>query len=297
MANLQPELEVIARDTQSLRYLEHGWPDPLCRWHSHKECELHLIISTHGKAFVGDYIGDFGPRSLFLTGPHLPHNWITDDAYPEPVAERDMVIQFDQGRLEILLKAFPEFDGIVPMMEMAKSGIEFEVFDYDAVEKAFAQVRDQSGPTQILTFLSLLSQIARLPQKRALSVLQLYHGNRNVKQSRISEVVDHIVEHFGEELSVETAAKMAGMTAPTFSRNFQTVTGNRFVEFVNRVRIGQACGMLYATDDQVTSICYQVGFQNLANFNRHFLKMKGMTPSTYRETARNDLMPTEERAT
>jgi len=79
------------------------------------------------------------------------------------------------------------------------------------------------------------------------------------------------------------------MTQATFSRNFQSVTGHKFVEFVNRVRIGQACGMLYASDDQVTAICYQSGYQNLANFNRHFLKMKGMTPSAYREAARKDL--------
>ena len=89
---------------------------------------------------------------------------------------------------------------------------------------------------------------------------------------------------------------MAGMSAPTFSRNFQQVTGHRFVEFVNRVRIGQACSLLYSTDDQVTTICYQVGFLNLANFNRHFLKMKGMTPSEYRSTARRELMTSKETA-
>lgn len=296
MPNLQPELEVLAQDTQSLRYLEHGYPDPLCRWHSHKECEIHLILASHGKAFVGDYIGDFAPKSMFMTGPHLPHNWITDDAYPQPVPERDMVIQFDQDRLTRLLVAFPEFDGILPLMEMAKSGIEFGNFDFEATRQSFADVRDQSGPDQILTFLTLLARLARLPDKRALSVIQLYHGSRNLNQARISEVVDHITVHFGEDLSVQSAAAMAGMTPATFSRNFQTVTGNRFVEFVNRVRIGQACGMLYATDDQVTSICYQVGFQNLANFNRHFLKMKGMTPSAYRDMARKDLMPTKESA-
>ena len=85
---------------------------------------------------------------------------------------------------------------------------------------------------------------------------------------------------------------MAGMSATTFSRNFQGVTGSRFVEFVNRVRIGQACSLLYATDEQVSSICFGVGFQNLANFNRQFLKMKNMTPSEYRAIARSELSRT-----
>jgi hypothetical protein len=36
----------------------------------------------------------------------------------------------------------------------------------------------------------------------------------------------------------------------------QRINVSRFVEFVNRVRVGQACGMLYASDEQITTICY-----------------------------------------
>ena len=105
----------------------------------------------------------------------------------------------------------------------------------------------------------------------------------------MGHVIYHIVQNFADDISIDAAAEMAGMTQATFRRNFQATTGHRFVEFVNRVRIGQACGMLYASDDQVTSICFDVGFKNVANFNRHFLKIKGMTPSIYRETARKQL--------
>ena len=41
----------------------------LCRWHAHEEYELHLIVETRGKAFVGDYIGDFKAGDLFYDGP------------------------------------------------------------------------------------------------------------------------------------------------------------------------------------------------------------------------------------
>jgi AraC-like DNA-binding protein len=36
------------------------------------------------------------------------------------------------------------------------------------------------------------------------------------------------------------------------------------------------------TDHYVTDICYQVGFNNVANFNRRFLEIKGMTPTEFR---------------
>ena len=294
MSVILPELEVIEGNAQSLRYLEHGWPDPLCRWHSHKECELHLILDTHGKAFVGDYIGDFAPRSLFLTGPHLPHNWITDDVWTEPVSHRDMVIQFDHERVQALNTSFPEFHDMHDLIERSRSGLEFFDFDFEWVRQKFSLVRDARGPERILGFLELLSHVARLPSYNSLSVLRLVQPEGNSRQARTAEVIDHIVKNFSEQISLAQAANMAGMTSTSFARNFQSITGNRFVEFVNRVRIGEACGMLYATDEQVTTICYQVGFQNLANFNRHFLKMKGMTPTEYRNTARRELVPEKE---
>ena len=109
------------------------------------------------------------------------------------------------------------------------------------------------------------------------------------KHAKIGSVVDHIVNNFRDEFSVAKAAEMTGMSEVTFSRNFHSVTGHGFVEFVNRVRIGQACGLLYASDEQITAICHKAGFKNVANFNRQFLKVKGVSPSEYREMARKEL--------
>lgn len=95
-----PEIEMVDRSTRSIRYLEHGWPTGLCRWHAHEEYELHLMTATRGKAFVGDHIGDFKTGDLFMTGPNLPHNWVTDRAWTKPVETRDMLVQFSHEALK-----------------------------------------------------------------------------------------------------------------------------------------------------------------------------------------------------
>jgi len=294
MSIIEPEIEKVDRSTRSIRYLEHGWPTDLCRWHAHEEYELHLIVETRGKAFVGDYIGDFKAGDLFMTGPHLPHNWITDQVWSEPVDIRDMLIQFSHESVEKLADGFPEFSQVLKLLQLARSGIFFEGFNPTFARGHMESIRDNNGAERILAFVRFLVRLNEHAEKKTLSVTKLIQPVGGSKQARIAQVVDYVTENYFEGFTVAQAAAMANMTEITFSRNFQAVTGHSFVDFLNRIRIGQACGMLYASDNQITSIAQEAGFKNLANFNRHFLKVKGMTPSAYRETARKDLGPKSE---
>lgn len=55
-----------------------------------------------------------------------------------------------------------------------------------------------------------------------------------------------------------------------------------FVLYVNRLRINLACQLLMSGELSVTDIRYQVGFNNLSNFNRPFLLLKVLSPSRWR---------------
>ncbi len=291
MSIIEPEIEKVDRSTTSIRYLEHGWPSDLCRWHAHEEYELHLIVETRGKAFVGDHIGEFKAGDLFMTGPNLPHNWITDQVWSKPLDVRDMLIQFSHESVEKLAEGFPEFSRVLNMLQLAQSGIFFEGFNPTFARGHMESIRENTGAERILAFVRFLVRLNEHAEKKTLSITKLIQPEGGSKQARIAEVVDYVTEHFRDDFSVAQAAEMANMTEITFSRNFQSVTGHSFIDFLNRIRIGQACGMLYASDNQITSIAQEVGYRNLANFNRHFQRLRSMTPSEYRETARKDLVP------
>lgn len=291
MSIIAPEIEMVDRSMRSIRYLEHGWPSELCRWHAHEEYELHFITETRGKAFVGDHIGDFRAGDLFMTGPNLPHNWITDSAWTTPAPLRDMLVQFSHESVEKLADGFPEFSQVLQLLRLAQSGIIFEGFNPTFARGHMESIRDNKGAERILAFIRFLVRLNEHAEKKTLSVNKLILPVGGSKQARIAAVVDYVIKNFCDGLTVGEAAKMASMTEITFSRNFHAATGHSFVEFLTRIRIGEACGMLYASDDQITAISQVAGFKNLANFNRHFLKVKGMTPSEYRDTARKDLAP------
>ena len=89
--------------------------------------------------------------------------------------------------------------------------------------------------------------------------------------------------HFHHEFELHLNIALVGMSISSFSHYFTKATGSNLSEFLNRIRVSRACELLSATDTQITEICYAVGFNNIANFNRRFRLLKGMTPREYRK--------------
>ena len=102
----------------------------------------------------------------FLTGPHLPNNWITDEIWPTPVGQRDMVVQFDRYRLEYLVSVFGEFKELRALLDLSQSSVDFLNFDTDYAIAHMAEIRDTTGPEQILIFLKLLTRMAAHSEKK-----------------------------------------------------------------------------------------------------------------------------------
>lgn len=278
-----PNLGYEAPDTKGFVHcLSHGFPTPLARWHYHDEYELHLITETSGKVFVGDWIGPFQPGHLVLTGPRLPHNWMSLDTPEGGVATRDLVIQFRHEPLMQSASLIPELSDLRPLLERARNGVEFFGMG-ERAERHWHRVKQASGLRRLTAFLDLLGDLAACTDYRLLSSVQLQSDDDDAAIDQIHSVVTRITDHLSETHSAAALAAEFGMSKSHFSRFFRKATGNTFTGFVNRVRISRACQLLMNTEQQITHICYEVGFNNVANFNRRFLETKGMTPSEFRK--------------
>ncbi len=291
----QPELEADFNRSPALGYeptaevgcircLDHGFPTPLARWHCHDEYELHLIVATSGKAFVGDWIGPFQPGHVVLCGPRLPHNWISMDLPAEGVERRDLVIQFLHAPIGNASRLIPELGEIMPLLERARYGIEF--FGFGGVgEERWYRVKAAKGMRRLAEFIALMTDLARWTDYRLLSSVQMQGGENDAELDQIDAIVSRITDNVAQSLTASDLAAELGMSESRFSRFFRRATGNTFTDFVNQVRINRACQLLMSTDRYVTNICYDVGFNNVANFNLRFLELKGVKPSEFRKQA------------
>ena len=106
---MDPDLEVVQIGRQeSFKAWAHGYPFRTVRWHFHPEYELHHVVATTGRYFVGDFIGDFEPGNLVLTGPNLPHNWVSDLPPDTEVPLRGRIVQFSEGFIGDAMRLLPE---------------------------------------------------------------------------------------------------------------------------------------------------------------------------------------------
>jgi AraC-like DNA-binding protein len=270
--------------SEFVRCVEHGSPTPLERWHCHDEYELQLIVGARGHAFVGDHVGHFEPGHLVLTGPRLPHNWVSTDLPPNGLEVRSLVLQFRGEPLIDGMRAIKELEGVQPLFERARHGVEFFGISAD-VRDRFYRIRRSHGLERLVEFLALLCVLERCADHRLLSSTAMDGIARGQARAAINAIVEFVNEHYAEQISVRDAAAAVNMSETRFSRYFSKTADSSFGSFVNRVRVHKACELLMHTEQHISSICYAVGFNNIANFNRRFLEIKAMTPSEFRSRA------------
>ncbi|GAB2179585.1 helix-turn-helix domain-containing protein [Dongia sp. agr-C8] len=84
-------------------------------------------------------------------------------------------------------------------------------------------------------------------------------------------------------LNLDRLARKVVIPARRISTAINRATGKNVSRFVNDFRIAAACKLLAETDQPVTGIMLEVGFQTKSNFNREFRRVTGMTPAAWRQ--------------
>ena len=282
---MQPDLELVhIRKGESFAAWMHGYPVRTVRWHYHPEYEIHLVAATSGTFYIGDHVGSFGPGQLIMTGPNLPQNWISDVQPGEIVPARSLVIQFPEDFIEDAA-AMPEMDALRPLLERSRRGLLFDDATSARVRPLMERLVEAQGLLRLALFWEILDLLVNAPEYEVLASLSFELDLTRIGDSGINRALSHLREHLTEQVEESDLAAMVGQSPSAFSRAFKRHTGNTLVRYRNQLRVDLACQMLLTDPDvKVAEICYDVGFSNLSNFNRHFLKLKGMSPSQFRTT-------------
>ncbi|EPR15621.1 AraC family transcriptional regulator [Agrobacterium sp. TS43] len=281
---MQPDLELVhIRKGESFAAWRHGYPFRTVRWHYHPEYEIHLVVATSGTFYIGDFVGRFGPGQLIMTGPNLPQNWISEIEPDEIVPTRSLVIQFPEAFIEDACTSMSEMEVVRALLDRSRRGILFDDETSDRVRPLILRLIEAQGLTRLALFWEILDLLVNAPSSEVLASLSYELDLTGIGDSGINRALSHLRQHLTEQVEEIDLAEMVGQSQSAFSRAFKRHTGTTLVRYRNQLRIDLACQMLLADQEvKVAEVCYDVGFSNLSNFNRHFLKLKGMSPSRFR---------------
>ncbi|MBB2148564.1 AraC family transcriptional regulator [Pedobacter gandavensis] len=253
--------------------------------HFHKEYEMVLITKSTGRRIVGDSVENFEAGDLVLIGPNLPHVMYNDKSYYEPGNEQMVTAIVTYFRMDWLNEEFINSKEIPYFHELLKDinrGIRVYGETHKQVVLLLEQLLLSTGLRKILHLLSIITLLSETREYKCLSSIGYTNPHSQKDVQRISRIYTYIMDNFSEDISLETAATLANMTTSAFCKYFKGRTQKTFTHFVNEVRIGHACKLLFDDNLSMTEICFQSGFNNLTNFNRNFKQYTTVSPSEFK---------------
>jgi AraC-like DNA-binding protein len=279
-------------DKSFIVFREQGKLFP-CPWHYHPEYELVLVTKSTGRRMVGDHIGYFKEGDLVFMGPMLPHVWVNDPEYLEEGSTLNadaIVIHFVGDFLGEKFLQVPEMEKLNDFLQLSNRGMQIKGQAREKIYNLMKEIVNMNGMQRLVTLFSIFEILATTAEYELLASPGYVHHIHPRSSDRFSKITDYIMRNFDREITLPEAASAANMAVTTFCNFFKAHYRVTFVEYLNIVRVGHACKLLGDKNKTIVGVAYECGFNNLANFNRQFKKLKNMTPSEYRKTINTEAL-------
>jgi AraC-like DNA-binding protein len=256
------------------------------KWHYHPELELVYIIEATGRQFIGDSIHHFKNNDLILLGANLPHLWRCDEKFLEKNSKlkvEAIIIHFLPDCFGPEFFKLPENKALLRLFQQAQAGIRIKNQSMVIVSELMRKLVHAKNSERIILLLQILQTIAHSTETKTICSEGLSFQYSLAESERLNTIYQYILNNFTRELSLEKIAKVAHLTPNGFCRYFKSRIKKTFSRFLIEVRVGHACKLLAETNKTVAEICYECGFNNFSNFNRHFKFIAGRTPLNHRK--------------
>ncbi len=264
-------------------------------WHYHKELEITYVLEGQGTLLIGDVVEQVNTGDMLLIGSNVPHMFKFDKhSYVYPLirqGKQDIPLQlltlhFDPNVLGDKFLLLPENNMLVNLFVDALKGFVIVGECKQNAIEMMQKIQDAPIHERLILFIQLLTYISISDEKKFITNdlgKQEYH---RTDENRLSKVYIYTLDNFHRVIKLKEVADIIYMCPNAFCHYFKSRTNKSYFTFLMEVRISHACKLLREQDYSVVVICYESGFTNLSNFNRHFKLITGKTPLEYRKALR-----------
>ncbi|HEY4287246.1 MAG TPA: AraC family transcriptional regulator [Puia sp.] len=254
-------------------------------WHFHPECEIMLVEQGEGMRFVGDSIERFEAGDLILYGSNIPHLYRSDKQYYEKkslLQSKATVIYFKEDFLGDKFLNLTDLAPIRKLFSLSRHGVRFTGRTRDTLRtKILALNESMDGLEKIIALLSILHTMANERNIDLLASDGFMESGDKEECERMNHVYQYMLDNYMNSPTLGEVAKVAHMSETAFCRYFKVRTNKTYTEFLNEMKIGNACKLLISNRLSASEICFEIGFNNYNHFNNQFKRITGLTPRQF----------------
>lgn len=293
---MKPQLLKVSQDlTNSFSARQDTMPDVNNRWHYHREIELVYFKKGKGTQFIGDSISRFTTGDVVLVGSNLPHYWLFDDSFFHKHSDETAdvsVVHFNENFWGDPFLNLPENQSIRETFERSKRGLHICQQSAKDIGCQIEKIICAEGPRKIILLIEVLMAIGDCPESKPLSSIGFRHNFQELEKDRINAIYNYSIANFKKHITLEEIALVANISPNSFCKFFKSRSRKTYSQFINEIRIGNACKLLIDNKFNIKEVCYESGFNNFSSFHKYFKQVKGKTPLSYQKSfLRNNKSP------
>lgn len=253
------------------------------RLHQHSETQIMLIEQGEGTLIAGDYVGRFSAGEIYIIGSGQPHVFRCDENYYRDAKKRkvkSIALYFDRAYAGETFWQLDELKDIRQFLSRV-AAIRVEGKTRIEISDLIFQIIQAQKASKLILFLKALQILVQSRNLNRLSVAPTLQSASNKEDKRMNEVLQFTFTQSNRKIMISEVASVANLSVEAFCRYFKMSTRKTYTNFLNEVRVSNACKLLIQGETNIQSVAYRSGFQNLSHFNRQFKKVTGKTPSQY----------------
>lgn len=241
--------------------------------HLHKDLEIICLLEGEAVVFVDSMRCVMHAGDLFLAFPNQIHYYqdLTAEKHVGIIFKPDLVPEFS----ELFQTGIPQIPVVSHAMrdDTIRSLVETLMKTHESDGVAYPAALQRGC---LLTLCALL-----IPQ---MNVVKTPLGD----SESLRAIVAFCSRNFSENLSLAVLEERLHLNRFYISHLFSGRLRLRFNDYINSLRVSEACRYLLNSDYGVTEISSLVGFNTPRTFNRTFIKQMGLSPSEYRKRRQSE---------
>lgn len=261
--------------TFAFYHIEEGHPRYEMPFHWHREVEIIRILSGSFSCCLDENAVLLRQGDVLFVNPGVIHSGIPSSCVYECVVfdPSALLMQSEACRQTIRLLTGPG-TVIQPLF-----GPDHPVSE--AARQLFIHASSALPGRELYLMGALFHLFAALYSEGCYEIRTGARGQGVGRIQALKPVLEFIDRSYMKPVTLETLARLAGMTPRYFCRFFYAFIHRTPIDYLNYYRVERACLLLASPDLTITEIAYRCGFNDSSYFGKVFRKYKGISPKQY----------------